>query len=102
MDRFARGEVDRVEVTEEATRAFNEQVADAMGPTVWNTGCNSWYLTEDGSVDLWPFDQATMVRMLSEPEDAHFHIRYGREISTAPRRGGRARAAAMPRSRNHG
>lgn len=75
LDRFARGEVDRVEVTEEATRAFNEQVADAMGPTVWNTGCNSWYLTEDGSVDLWPFDQATMVRMLSEPDDAHFHTR---------------------------
>lgn len=75
LDRFARGEVDRVEVTEEATRAFNDQVADAMGPTVWNTGCNSWYLTEDGSVDLWPFDQATMVRMLSAPDDAHFHTR---------------------------
>lgn len=24
------------------------------GPTVWDTGCNSWYLTDEGNVDLWP------------------------------------------------
>ncbi|MBS4103538.1 monooxygenase, partial [Tsukamurella paurometabola] len=75
LDRFRRGEVGSVEVTEEATDAFNRQVADAMGPTVWNTGCNSWYFTEGGSIDLWPFDRKTMVRMLSAPDDADFHIR---------------------------
>ena len=67
--------VDEVEVTEEATAEFNRQVAEAMGPTVWNTGCNSWYFTEGGSIDLWPFDRKTMVRMLSAPDDADFHIR---------------------------
>ncbi|BDH55116.1 NAD(P)/FAD-dependent oxidoreductase [Tsukamurella sp. PLM1] len=75
LDRFRRGEIDRVEVTEEATAEFNRQVAEAMGPTVWNTGCNSWYLTEGGGIDLWPFDRATMDRMLAAPDDADFHVR---------------------------
>lgn len=75
LDRFRRGEVAEVEVTEEATESFNRQVAEAMGPTVWNTGCNSWYFTEGGSIDLWPFDRKTMVRMLSAPDDADFHVR---------------------------
>lgn len=75
LDRFRRGEVSSVEVTEEATAEFNDQVAQAMGPTVWNTGCNSWYFTEGGSIDLWPFDRKTMVRMLGEPDDAHFQVR---------------------------
>ena len=75
LDRFRRGEVATVEVTEEATEGFNQQVAEAMGPTVWNTGCNSWYFTEGGSIDLWPFDRKTMVRMLSAPDDTDFHVR---------------------------
>jgi cation diffusion facilitator CzcD-associated flavoprotein CzcO len=74
VDRFARGELDSVEVTEEATEEFNAQVAEALGPTVWNSGCNSWYQREDGTIDLWPFDRATMKRMLSAPEESHFHI----------------------------
>ncbi len=75
IERFARGEIDSVEPTEEATDAFNAQVAAALGPTVWNTGCNSWYQRADGTIDLWPFDRATMKRMLGEPVDAHFHTR---------------------------
>ena len=75
LDRFRRGELATVEVTEEATAGFQRQVAEAMGPTVWNTGCNSWYLTEGGSIDLWPFDRKTMVRMLTTPDDADFHVR---------------------------
>lgn len=38
-----------IEVTEEATDEFNSGVAEAMTPTVWNTGCNSWYLTENNA-----------------------------------------------------
>lgn len=72
LQRWSRGEVDRIEVTEEATARFYADVADALGPTVWNTGCNSWYLTEAGTIDLWPFDRKTMTRMLSHPDPADF------------------------------
>ncbi|MCF8589346.1 flavin-containing monooxygenase [Gordonia liuliyuniae] len=73
LERFRAGTVDRVEVTGAATDEFNAQVAEAMEPTVWNTGCNSWYQTGLG-VDLWPFDRRTLDAMLSAPIDEHFTI----------------------------
>ncbi|NKY85082.1 flavin-containing monooxygenase [Nocardia veterana] len=72
LRRFRAGEFDTVEVTEAATQRFADAVARAMGPTVWNTGCNSWYFTEHNTIDLWPFDRATMTAMLTEPDDRDF------------------------------
>jgi cation diffusion facilitator CzcD-associated flavoprotein CzcO len=74
LRRFRDGELDTVEVTEEATTKFNDDVAAALGPTVWNTGCNSWYLTDEGNIDLWPYDRKTMTAMLARPDDRDFHI----------------------------
>ncbi|MEV0334906.1 NAD(P)/FAD-dependent oxidoreductase [Nocardia sp. NPDC050717] len=74
LRRFAAGEFDTVEVTEEATTRFTDAVTEAMGPTVWNTGCNSWYFTEQNTIDLWPFDRATMTALLTEPDDNDFLI----------------------------
>ncbi|MFE3055126.1 flavin-containing monooxygenase [Nocardia sp. NPDC059239] len=74
IQRWSTGEFDTVEVTEDATDRFETEVSAAMGPTVWNTGCNSWYFTEGGSIDLLPFDRATMESMLSEPDPADFRL----------------------------
>lgn len=74
LERFRDGELDTVEVTDGATTRFNDQVADAMGPTVWNTGCNSWYFNEAGGIDLWPFDRKTMTAMLSTPDERDFYV----------------------------
>jgi len=74
LRRFRAGEFDTVEVTEQATTTFNDGVATALGPTVWNTGCNSWYLTDEGNIDLWPYDRKTMTEMLARPDDRDFHI----------------------------
>jgi hypothetical protein len=41
---------------------------------VWNTGCNSWYLTDEGNVDLWPYDRRTMTAMLDRPDDRDYHV----------------------------
>lgn len=86
LEKFASGALDSVEVTERATADFNEEVAGAMGPTVWNTGCNSWYLTESGAVDLWPFDRATMTEMLTVPDDDHFMVSRTASSSGSERR----------------
>ncbi|MDP7737800.1 flavin-containing monooxygenase [Mycobacterium paragordonae] len=69
------GAASSIEVTEDATDEFNAAVAEAMTPTVWNTGCNSWYLTDGNAIDLWPWDRATLTSMLAAPEPAHFDIR---------------------------
>ncbi len=74
IERWRRGELDAVEVIERATDEFAADVAEAMGPTVWNTGCSFWYLTEGGAIDLWPFDRDQMTRMLGEPDLRDFEI----------------------------
>lgn len=74
LERFRDGTLDTVEVTDTATEEFNRAVTDAVGPTVWNTGCNSWYFDESGAIDLWPWDRRTMIGMLTEPDDNHFRI----------------------------
>ncbi len=72
LSKFRDGAVSEVEVTHEATDEFNSAVADAMGNTVWNTGCNSWYFTDEGTIDLWPFDRKTLTQMLAEPDPSHY------------------------------
>lgn len=69
------GRATSIEVTQDATDEFNAGVAEAMTPTVWNTGCNSWYRTDDNTIDLWPYDRATLTSMLAAPVPAHFDIR---------------------------
>lgn len=68
------GAIRTVEVTEEATAEFNVEVAEAMGPTVWNTGCNSWYFHDGGTIDLFPFDRARLAELLSVPDHSHFRV----------------------------
>ncbi|QRY61983.1 NAD(P)/FAD-dependent oxidoreductase [Gordonia sp. PDNC005] len=74
LDRFAAGAFTTVEVTDEATDDFLADANAAMIPTVWATGCDSWYLTPGGDVDLWPYDRATLTAMLTEQRDDHFRF----------------------------
>jgi len=37
-----------LEVREDVQRGFNERIQRRLKNTTWNSGCNSWYLTEDG------------------------------------------------------
>lgn len=39
----------------EATARFNQALRDAMGGTVWASGCRSWYLDKNGNPALWPW-----------------------------------------------
>jgi cation diffusion facilitator CzcD-associated flavoprotein CzcO len=46
---------DTVEVRADAARAFNAAIDRQMKGTVWNTGCQSWYLDDTGrNATLWP------------------------------------------------
>ncbi|HEY2501742.1 MAG TPA: NAD(P)/FAD-dependent oxidoreductase [Mycobacterium sp.] len=74
LRRFRDGEITTVEITEEATNRFAADVARAMGPTVWNTGCNSWYFADDNHIDLWPFDRGRLTQMLGQPQDDDYIV----------------------------
>jgi cation diffusion facilitator CzcD-associated flavoprotein CzcO len=46
----------RIEVRREAADAFAREVGEALGSTVWHTGCTSWYLDENGhDPNQWPW-----------------------------------------------
>lgn len=74
LRRYAEGKLDKIEISQAAAEQFNQEVRAALGPTVWNSGCNSWYFKEDGTVDLWPFDVKTVHRYLSTPDMADYLI----------------------------
>lgn len=72
LRRFRDGEITTVEVTEEATNRFADDVAEAMVPTVWNSGCNSWYFADDNHIDLWPFTRSRLTSILTQPRDEDY------------------------------
>lgn len=44
-----------VEVRRDVQRAFNAKLKDMLARTVWQSGCRSWYLNENGSNStIWP------------------------------------------------
>ena len=49
IDLWRSGEVDAMAPTREATDRFNESIRAGMAPTVWVTGCDSWFLGKDGT-----------------------------------------------------
>jgi cyclohexanone monooxygenase len=57
-----------IEPTEEATEAFNAELAAAMPNTVWATGgCQSWYLDKAGRIVTWPWSYERFKDDLSKP-----------------------------------
>jgi cation diffusion facilitator CzcD-associated flavoprotein CzcO len=44
-----------VEPREDVARRYNQRLQERLARTVWNTGCQSWYLNQDGvNTTLWP------------------------------------------------
>ncbi|WP_131667348.1 SDR family NAD(P)-dependent oxidoreductase [Psychrobacter pygoscelis] len=81
IDRMRRENIQEIEPTQEATDAFYEEVNEALGTTVWTSGCNSWYLNEDGRPILWPWPLDELTRRLTNVVEADFHIRRADEVT---------------------
>ncbi len=66
------GRAGAVAPTAEATERFNAQLREAMGDTVWMTGCQSWYIGADGLPMNWPWRPERYREMLRSPAEADF------------------------------
>ena len=52
-----------IEVSREVEEAFNRELRAALAGTVWHTGCESWYLDENGNdPNQWPWLWSTYRR----------------------------------------
>lgn len=73
LERMRDRGVSEVEPTQAATDAFYDEVRSAMGDTVWVSGCDSWYLTADGTPLLWPWPlEAFEARLRRAPVPSDF------------------------------
>ncbi|HWF55506.1 MAG TPA: NAD(P)/FAD-dependent oxidoreductase [Solirubrobacteraceae bacterium] len=60
--------------TQAATDRFNAALRTALPGTVWATGCNSWYLDQDGLPELWAWAPHTHREMLATPRLDDYQI----------------------------
>ena len=62
-------------VTDEAHAAYNKQIQQDLGKTVWAAGCKSWYKRPDGKIPtLYPYDARTFRRQHRKLNRKHFTI----------------------------
>ncbi len=55
LDRMDRDGFTSLEVRASEQRLFNERLMDRMGRMVWSSGCQSWYLDQEGrNFTIWP------------------------------------------------
>ncbi|MFI1969693.1 cyclohexanone monooxygenase [Streptomyces cinnamoneus] len=69
-----------------ATRAWNRRLQQRMTRTVWNTGCDSWYLDEHGrNTTVWPGSTGEFRKVTRRVDIAEYQVlRAPRVRSAAP------------------
>ena len=55
VDHVNQGDLDEAVISQEAYQRFDAERYEAAKGTVWATGCNSWYLDNNGVPFAWPF-----------------------------------------------
>lgn len=68
IERWRTGELDTIEVTEDATQRWAALIKDRMKDTVWASGCDSWYLDADGDALTWPFTWKLWLKTMQSPD----------------------------------
>jgi cation diffusion facilitator CzcD-associated flavoprotein CzcO len=61
--------------SESATVAFNAERVAATKNTIWVTGCNSWYMDDQGVPSAWPFSIDRFYTELSAPNIEAYELR---------------------------
>jgi hypothetical protein len=75
IDQWTSGRVDEIEPKLEVTRQFNEDLQNAMGHTVWVSGCKSWYFDSFGKLAMWPWSMEKFREEMAAPNLAEFQLR---------------------------
>ena len=74
IDTIRNGKAQLVAPSSKATVDFNGELREAMGDTVWTSGCRSWYIDKNGNVASWPWTYERFVELMSEPNLDHFEF----------------------------
>lgn len=61
-----------IEATKEAQSRWTQMIRDRMKHTVWTSGCQSWYLDEDGDALAWPDSWKRWLKVVEKPDIKDF------------------------------
>jgi hypothetical protein len=61
--------------SEAATTAFNAERVTATKSTIWVTGCNSWYMDDQGVPSAWPFTIERFYAEMAAPQLQAYELR---------------------------
>lgn len=71
---WQQGKFDAMAPLATVTDKLDDELANSMDGTVWVTGCNSWYLDENGVPDTWPSTPARFREYLNSPKLEEFEL----------------------------
>ncbi len=74
LDLMRRHGITSVVPTNEATDDYNTKRRAAAPNTLAATGCQSWYIGQDGTPEIWPWTPDYHRAMLAEPVLEHFRV----------------------------
>lgn len=56
-----------IKVDEAAARTYNEELANKSPGTIWTSGCNSYYIKDNGTPNVWPDTVAAYRETMQAP-----------------------------------
>ncbi len=73
VQKILREDLKMLDVRPHVQKRHNEKLQKRLARTNWNSGCSSWYLTEDGfNATMFPGFATQFARQLSELHDTHY------------------------------
>ncbi|MEU9022873.1 NAD(P)/FAD-dependent oxidoreductase [Actinomadura sp. NPDC048394] len=76
VEALRRHGLDWIDVKPDVQDAFTREMRERMRATVWEAGCQSWYMTEDGKVvNNWPGFTFAYRNATRRPDPRHFTVR---------------------------
>jgi cation diffusion facilitator CzcD-associated flavoprotein CzcO len=94
LELLGRPDITSAAPTADAAERWLADIRAGMAPTVWASGCQSWYIGPDGVAVQWPFTRKRLRTLLRAPDLGDYAIRaatpepqYEREPATGEARG---------------
>ncbi len=93
LDYVAEQSISSIEVTAEAEAAYTAEIDERSAPTVWLTGCNSWYVDSRSNrlTLLWPGTAVSFRERNGTFDPAPYAVRHGESGEPMATPGGGAR-----------
>jgi cation diffusion facilitator CzcD-associated flavoprotein CzcO len=75
LEALERANGQRIEVHQEVADGFDAELRSALAVTVWQTGCTSWYVDDNGhNPILWPWTSTAYRRRTERIDPTAYHL----------------------------